>query len=81
MHVFVIIAGLLFGWRAGLIVGFCTPLVSYIISGMPVAPILPQIIIELSAYGFTAGILRERFNLHIIWSKETQKMGIFSQTF
>ena len=28
MHIFVLVAGLLFGWRAGLIVGLFTPLVS-----------------------------------------------------
>ena len=28
MHIFVLIAGLVFGWRAGLIVGLLTPLTS-----------------------------------------------------
>jgi len=68
MHIFVLIAGLLFGWRAGLIVGLLTPLVSYFISGMPVLNVLPQIVIELSAYGFIAGILREKYDLRTIWS-------------
>ncbi|MBM4446167.1 MAG: ECF transporter S component [Chloroflexi bacterium] len=68
MHIFVLIAGLLFGWRAGLVVGLLTPLVSYFISGMPVLNVLPQIIIELSAYGFIAGILRQKYNLRTIWS-------------
>lgn len=68
MHIFVLIAGLLFGWRAGLLVGLFTPLVSYFISGMPVLNILPQVVIELSAYGFIAGILREKYHLRTIWS-------------
>lgn len=68
MHIFVLLAGLLFGWRAGLIVGLLTPLTSYAISGMPVLRILPQIVIELSVYGLVAGILRERLNLQVIWS-------------
>ena len=68
MHIFVLIAGLLFGWRAGLIVGLLTPLVSYFISGMPVLNVLPQIVIELSAYGFIAGILREKYDPRTIWS-------------
>jgi len=68
MHIFVLLAGLLFGWRAGLVVGLFTPLVSYAISGMPVLAILPQIIVELSIYGLIAGILREKFNLRVIWS-------------
>ncbi len=68
MHIFVLVAGLLFGWRAGLIVGFFTPLASYAVSGMPVLQVLPQIVIELSIYGLIAGILREKFNLRLIWS-------------
>jgi len=68
MHVFVLVAGLLFGWRAGLIVGLLTPLASNVISGMPVLQILPQIIVELSTYGFVAGVLREKLNLRVIWS-------------
>ncbi len=68
MHIFVLVAGLLFGWRAGLIVGLLTPLASNVISGMPVLWILPQIVVELSAYGLVAGILREKLNLQVIWS-------------
>ncbi len=68
MHIFILVAGLLFGWRAGLIVGLSTPLVSHAISGMPVLVILPQIVVELSAYGLAAGILREKSNLRVIWS-------------
>ncbi len=68
MHIFVFAAGLLFGWRVGLIVGFLTPLASYAVSGMPLLPLLPQIVVELSAYGLVAGILRERFNLRVLWS-------------
>jgi len=68
MHIFVLVAGLIFGWQAGLVVGLLTPLVSYAISGMPVLNILPQVVVELSAYGLIAGILREKFNLRIVWS-------------
>jgi len=68
MHIFVLMAGLLFGWRAGLIVGLFTPLASYAVSGMPVLTILPQVLIELSTYGLIAGILREKYNLRPIWS-------------
>ncbi len=68
MHIFVLAAGLLFGWRAGLIVGLLTPFTSYAISGMPLLKILPQIMVELSAYGLLAGLLREKFTLPVIWS-------------
>jgi len=68
MHIFVLIAGLLFGWRAGLLVGLFSPLTSYFISGLPAMNILPQVVIEVSAYGFIAGILREKYNLRPVWS-------------
>jgi len=68
MHIFVLLAGLIFGWRAGLIVGLLTPIASYAVSGMPVLKILPQITIELSVYGLVTGLLREKFNLKVIWS-------------
>lgn len=68
MHIFVLLAGLLFGWRAGLTVGLFTPLVSYGVSGMPPLAVLPQILVELVFYGLAAGIMREKFHLRIIWS-------------
>ena len=68
MHIFVLLAGLLFGWRAGLAVGLFTPLISYALTGMPVLAVLPQIVIELVFYGLVAGLLRERLNLRAIWS-------------
>lgn len=61
MHFFVLGAGLLLGWRAGLVVGLLTPLVSFSVSGMPIIAVLPFIAIELAAYGFFAGLLQERF--------------------
>jgi LytS/YehU family sensor histidine kinase len=68
MHIFVLITGLLFGWRAGLLVGLFTPLVSYFISGLPALNVLPQVVIEVSAYGLIAGMLREKYNLRTMWS-------------
>lgn len=68
MHIFVILAGLLFGWRAGLLVGLFTPLISFGVSGMPVLAILPRITVELSAYGLAAGFLRGKLNLRILWA-------------
>ncbi|MGD0353761.1 MAG: ECF transporter S component [Dehalococcoidia bacterium] len=68
MHIFVLIAGLLFGWRAGLLVGLFTPVTSYFISGMPALNVLPQVVIEVSAYGLIAGMLREKYHLRTIWS-------------
>jgi len=68
MHVFVMVAGLMFGWRAGMTVGLLTPLASYLTSGMPALSILPQITVEISTYGLVAGALRERYHLRTLWA-------------
>jgi len=68
MPYLVLMAGLLFGWRVGLITGLFTPLASYTISGMPVVSVLPQIVVELSTYGLIAGLLRDKLNLRVLWS-------------
>ncbi len=62
MHIFVILAGLLYGWRAGLAVGLLTPLLSYAISGLPLLAMLPQVTVELAAYGLFAGLARGRWH-------------------
>lgn len=33
---------------------------------MPAAAILPQVAVELAAYGLVAGLLREKFNLKAV---------------
>jgi uncharacterized membrane protein len=64
MHWPVILAGLVFGWRGGATVGFISPFVSYLISGMPLPGILPAMTVELAAYGLIAGLCRERLMLN-----------------
>lgn len=59
MHWPVILAGLAYGWRSGAIVGLSAPILSFLISGMPLPHILPSMTIELAAYGFLAGMARE----------------------
>lgn len=66
MHFFVLTAGLLLGWRAGLAVGVLTPLISFLITGMPLAAVLPFVAIETAAYGLFAGLLKE--NIKNIWA-------------
>lgn len=63
---FVLLAGILFGWRTGLLVGLLSPLISYGLSGMPLPHILPRIIAEATVYGFVAGLLRGPFSLGMI---------------
>lgn len=60
MHLFVLIAGFLFGWRTGLIVGLLSPLMSYSITHLPPMAILPETMLELAVYGLAIGFLRER---------------------
>ncbi len=59
MHWTVLLAGLVYGWRGGLLVGLLTPLVSFLISGYPKPLILPSMILELTTYGILTGLLTE----------------------
>jgi len=68
MHFFIFAAALTCGWQAGVIVGLLTPFASYAISGMPAMTVLPQVAVEVTAYGLLAGILRQKLNLRVIWS-------------
>lgn len=57
MHLPVLLIGLMAGPAAGLAAGVLSPLVSFALSGMPSAVMLPFILIELAGYGLTAGLL------------------------
>ena len=57
MHLPVILAGLLAGPYTGAVAGLLSPLVSFMISGMPIASVVPLMMIELCAYGFFAGAM------------------------
>lgn len=59
MHLPVIFVGLLLGWRAGLMTGLAAPLISFALTGMPPAVLLPFMVIELAAYGAIGGLLRD----------------------
>lgn len=58
MHLPVILAGLLAGPYVGAIAGVLSPLVSFALSGMPTAMMLPFMMIELCVYGLASGLLR-----------------------
>ena len=64
MHWAVLLAGMVYGWRAGLIAGILSPLVSFFITGMPPVFILPIMTVELALYGFVPGFLRKKFSLN-----------------
>lgn len=65
MHWPVILAGLCYGWRSGVVIGLLAPFSSFLISGMPLPHILPAMTVELAAYGLLAGLGRQ--SLHLNW--------------
>ena len=64
MHWTVILAGLVYGWRGGFVSGFLSPLISFLITGMPYPAALLPMTAELSVYGASSGFLREKLNLN-----------------
>ena len=56
MHIPVIFAGFIAGPFAGAAAGALSPLVSFALTGMPTAVMLPFMCIELCVYGLTAGL-------------------------
>ena len=63
MHIFVMVAGFVLGpvWGGG--VGIASVTLSFMITNMPTAVMLPFIAVELCAYGIFAGVIRNmRFN-------------------
>lgn len=65
MHIPVLLAGLLLGWEYGAVVGAVTPLISFLLTGMPAAAILPIMLLELMSYGILTGILYRKFHLNL----------------
>ena len=57
MHIPVLLAGLICGWKFGLITGVAGPLLSSWLTGMPPTGIVPVMMIELGTYGLVAGIV------------------------
>lgn len=56
MHWPVLLAGLCYGWRSGLLVGLAAPGVSVLLSGHPSLAVLPAMTVELGCYGLLAGL-------------------------
>ena len=58
MHIPVLLAGLVCGWKFGLITGITGPILSTMITGMPPTMAIASLMsIELGVYGTVAGIL------------------------
>jgi len=60
MHWMILFAGLTYGPISGLIIGTFLPIVSFLISGMPIPAMLPLMIPELAVYGFVTGLLKQK---------------------
>ena len=57
MHIPVLMCGLLAGPVYGLFCGIITPILSSTLTGMPPAPVLPGMVIELAVYGLVSGCM------------------------
>jgi len=66
MHWPVILAGLVYGPVAGLLVGVLSPVASFTTSGMPPMPTLAIMAVELGLYGLLIGLLRTRLRWNAI---------------
>ncbi|MBE5895262.1 MAG: ECF transporter S component [Lachnospiraceae bacterium] len=60
MHFPVLLLGILAGPMAGGIAGAASPLISFLLTGMPSAAMLPFMVIELASYGVLSGVLAEK---------------------
>ncbi|MBQ2774960.1 MAG: ECF transporter S component [Clostridia bacterium] len=57
MHIPVLLCGLICGWPFGMLCGFVGPLLSSLITGMPLMSLLPSMMLELAVYGAVTGFL------------------------
>lgn len=57
MHIPVYICGLICGWQFGLLCGLAGPGLSCLLTGMPPVPMVFLMMIELSVYGVTSGLM------------------------
>ncbi|MCR5742176.1 MAG: ECF transporter S component [Lachnospiraceae bacterium] len=58
MHLPVIVVGFLAGPLVGGVVGALSPIISFMLTGMPAIGLLPFMVIELYVYGVCAGLLK-----------------------
>jgi len=63
MHIPVLLAGLILGPVYGLAIGAVAPMISFAMTGMPVAARLPFMVLELAIYGCVSGLFYHSFRL------------------
>lgn len=57
MHIPVLLCGLICSWPYGLICGLLGPALSSLLTGMPLAAVLPGMTVECAVYGCSAGAM------------------------
>ncbi|ENY99996.1 hypothetical protein HMPREF1092_03133 [Clostridium thermobutyricum] len=62
MDLTVLLAGLILGWRYGLVLGIITPIISSFLTGMPPLPIAVTMMFQLGVMGLITGLLRNKVN-------------------
>lgn len=63
MHIAPLLAGLVAGPLPGLATGILSPLLSSLLTGMPMAPVLPGMVVELGVYGLAGGLCMKYLKL------------------
>ena len=65
MHWTILLAGMIYGWKAGLLAGLAAPAANLAITGMPIPALLPLMTIELGIYGLLAGLFARSRRINI----------------
>jgi len=60
MQLPILLVGLIAGPMAGIFAGLIAPIVSFAVTGMPVALMVPVITVELMGYGLVSGLLKDK---------------------
>ena len=66
MHIPVLLAGLICGWKFGLVAGLAGPLLSSYMTSMPPMGIVPIMMLELGVYGLISGVM-----IQIVFTKRS----------
>lgn len=59
MHIPVLLCGLMCGWPYGLVCGAIGPALSSLLTGMPLAAMLPSMMVECAVYGCVTGLMMQ----------------------
>ena len=80
MQLPVLFIGALTGPLAGCVTGVLSPLVSHVLTGMPVSVMLPFLVIELGVYGLTAGWTKNKLCKPLVRVITAQIAGRLART-